>query len=439
MSTRASSSPATMGGSSLFLARVAWVVVAITVLAIVVFSVPSSLEYYRDVCTAAYGMCSERAVDQATPEGVRALREAGLSLRFYAISNVVIDKIFQLTWFAVGVLIFWRRSEDRMALLTSLFLVTFGTVAVDPTAADSLVFSQPAWWLPVRSVEMVGEVCGTLFFLLFPGGRFAPRWARWLAVAIIAFDVSRSNLFAGVYSSSSVLETVSYLVFLGTVVSLVWFQVYRYRRVSSPAQRQQTRWVVFGTTLGIAGTFPTQLPQDISLVGGDTPLPLLLLKVGFSLSFLLVPLSVGVAVLRSRLFDVDVLINRTLVYAILSATLAGVYFGGIVLLQRIFGGITGQEKLPQLAIVASTLAIAALFDPLRRRIQSFIDRRFYRKKYDARKTLEGLSAKLRDETDLDALSKDLVAVVRETVQPAHVSLWLRSRVEAKQSMQEWTG
>jgi hypothetical protein len=136
---------------------------------------------------------------------------------------------------------------------------------------------------------------------------------------------------------------------------------------------------------------------------------------------------------------VDVLINRTLVYAILSATLAGVYFGGIVLLQRIFGGITGQEKLPQLAIVASTLAIAALFDPLRRRIQSFIDRRFYRKKYDARKTLEGLSAKLRDETDLDALSKDLVAVVRETVQPAHVSLWLRSRVEAKQSMQEWTG
>jgi hypothetical protein len=142
---------------------------------------------------------------------------------------------------------------------------------------------------------------------------------------------------------------------------------------------------------------------------------------------------------RSRLFDVDVLINRTLVYAILSATLAGVYFGGIVLLQRVFAGLTGQEKLPQLAIVASTLAIAALFDPLRRRIQSFIDRRFYRKKFDARKTLEGFSAKLRNETDLDALSEDLVATVRGTVQPTHVSLWLRPRAAVNQSMKEWTG
>jgi hypothetical protein len=228
-------------------------------------------------------------------------------------------------------------------------------------------------------------------------------------------------------------------VFLGFVVSLVWSQVYRYRRVSTPAQRLQTRWVVFGTTLAIAGTFPFRAPLDFHLVDGDTPFVLLLLEVGFTLSFLLLPLSIGVAMVRSRLFDVDVLINRTLVYAILSATLAAVYFGGIVLLQRIFAGLTGQEKLPQLAIVASTLAIAALFDPLRRRIQSFIDRRFYRQKYDARKALEGFSAKLRNETDLDALSEDLVSAVRETVQPAHVSLWLRTRVEVTQTMKEWAG
>jgi hypothetical protein len=223
------------------------------------------------------------------------------------------------------------------------------------------------------------------------------------------------------------------------VVSLVWSQVYRYRRVSTPAQRLQTRWVVFGTTLAIVGTFPFRSPLDFYLVDGDTPFVLLLLEVGFTLSFLLLPLSIGVAMVRSRLFDVDVLINRTLVYAILSATLAAVYFGGIVLLQRIFAGLTGQEKLPQLAIVASTLAIAALFDPLRRRIQSFIDRRFYRQKYDARKALEGFSAKLRNETDLDALSEDLVSAVRETVQPAHVSLWLRTRVEVTQTMKEWAG
>jgi hypothetical protein len=427
-----------MHGRSLFLARLAWVVVAGTALAIVVFSVPSSYEYYSSVCTAAPGVCSEQAVDQATPEGVGALRDTGLSVRSYAISNVVVDKVFQLVWFAVGALIFWRRSDDRVALLTSLFLVTFGTVTVDPTAANSLVSSQPAWWLPVRGVELVGNVCSVLFFFLFPGGRFEPRWTRWLAVAFIAFQASTS-LFAGLYSRSSVLETVSYLVFLGIVASLMWSQIYRYRRVSSPSQRQQTRWVVFGTVLGVAGTSFFRLPVDLSLVGGDAPFVLLLLETGFTLSFLLVPFSIGVAMVRSHLFDVDVLINRTLVYVILSTTLAAVYFGGIVLLQRIFAGLTGQEKLPQLAIVASTLAIAALFDPLRRRIQSFIDRRFYRRKYDARVTIERFSAKLRDETNLDALSEDLVAAVRDTVQPTHVSLWLRPRAAANQSMKEWAG
>jgi hypothetical protein len=421
-SNSASPSATKLRGHWLLPARVAWVAVAITVLAIVLFSIPSSFEHYRTVCTAASEVCSERAVGQPTPEGVRALREMGLSVSSYALFNVVVDKIFQLVWFAVGALIFLRRSEDWMAILTSLFLVTFGPVLVIPTVAYTLISSQPAWWLPVRSVEIVGNVCGGLFFFLFPGGRFAPRWTRWLLVAFIAFDLS-TTLFAGLYTRWPALESVSYLVFLGTVVSLVWLQVYRYRRVSSPAQRQQTKWVVFGTTLGIAGTFPSQLPVDLGLVGGDTPLVLLLLKIGFSLSFMLIPLSIGVAVLRSHLFDIDVLINRTLVYGSLTATLVALYFGGIVVLQRLFVVLTGESST--LAVVASTLAIAALFNPLRRRLQGLVDRRFYRRKYDARKTLEAFSAKLRDETDLDALSDDLVGVVRDTMQPAHVSLWLR--------------
>jgi hypothetical protein len=277
----------------------------------------------------------------------------------------------------------------------------------------------------------VGTVCSVLFFFLFPGGRFAPRWTRWLAVAFIVFDLCTLSTtlgprpFAGSYSRLPALESVSYLVFLGIVVSLVWSQVYRYRRVSSPAQRQQTKWVVFGTTLGVAGTFPLQLPVDLSLVGGDTPLTLLFLKVGFALSFMLIPLSIGVAVLRSHLFDIDVLINRTLVYGSLTAALVAVYFGGIVLLQRLFVVLTGERST--LAVVASTLVIAALFNPLRRRIQTFIDRRFYRRKYDARKTLEAFSTTLRDETDLEALSSELVGVVRETMQPSHASLWLRPK------------
>jgi hypothetical protein len=417
------SPPATssLRGRWLLLGRMVWVAVAITVLAIILFSIPSSFEHYQSVCSAASEVCSERAVGQPTPEGVRALRDMGLSVRSYALFYVVVEKIFQLVWFAVGAIIFFRRSEDRMALLVSLFLVTFGPVSVIPTAAYTLISSQPAWWLPVRGVQIVGSVCSALFFFLFPGGRFAPRWTRWLAVAFIAFDLS-SILFPELYSRSPALETVSYLVFLGTVVSVVWFQVYRYRRVSSETQRQQTKWVVFGLTLGIAGTFPLQLPVDLSWVGGDTPLTLLFLKMGFALSFMLLPLSIGVAVLRSHLFDIDVVINRTLVYGTLTATLVALYFVVIVVLQRLFVALTGEKST--LAVVASTLVIAALFTPLRRRIQSFIDRRFYRRKYDARKTLEAFSAQLRDETDLNALSDDLVGVVRETMQPAHVSLWL---------------
>ena len=137
----------------------------------------------------------------------------------------------------------------------------------------------------------------------------------------------------------------------------------------------------------------------------------------------IVPLSLSIGVLRYRLYDIDIIINRALVYGALTAMLVALYFGGIVVLQRVFVFLTGQQST--LAVVASTLLIAALFTPLRRRIQGFIDRRFYRRKYGARKTLEAFSAKLRDETDLEALNNDLVGVVRETMQPAHVSLWLR--------------
>src|ERR671910_1459177 len=227
MSTRTSPPAITLRGRWLLLAGVGWVAVAITVLAIVLFSVPSSFEHYRTVCTAASEVCSERAVGQPTPEGVRSLRDVGLSVGSYALLNVVIDKVFELVWFAVGALIFWRRSDDRIALLVSAFLVAFGTVTVDTTDADALVSFQPAWWLPVQGVEIVGEVCVVLFFLLFPGGRFVPRWTRWLALAFIAYIVSGIP-FLELYSGSPALESVSQWVFIGMVVSLLWSQVYRY-------------------------------------------------------------------------------------------------------------------------------------------------------------------------------------------------------------------
>jgi uncharacterized membrane protein len=379
----------------------AWLGWAITALAIIVFSIPSSYDHYRSVCTTTSEVCSsERARDQPTPEGVRALQDAGLSVRTYALLNVILDKVFQLVWFVVGALIFWRRSDDRMALVVSAFLVSFGPITVDTTSAEALISAGPAWLLPVRGVEFGGDVCALLFFLLFPSGRFAPPWMRWLAVALIA-DSVRDVLYPDLYSQSLALERISFWVFVGSIVSVVWYQVYRYRRVSSAAQRRQTKWVVFGTALGVAGTFPFQLPVDLALVGGDTPLALLLLRTGFSLSFLLVPLSISFAVLRSHLFDVDVLINRTLVYSSLTTVLVAVYFGGVVGLQRLLSPLVVEGN--QLVAVASTLAIVALFNPLRRRIQAVVDRRFYHEKYDARKTLEAFSVKLRDETDLNGL------------------------------------
>jgi hypothetical protein len=184
----------------------------------------------------------------------------------------------------------------------------------------------------------------------------------------------------------------------------------RLRRATG-VERQQLKWFVYAVAL-LALVFPLGI-----LIFGDGTLIVLLLP--------LVPAAAGIAILRYRLFDIDVIINRTLVYGSLTVTLALVYFGGVTLTQALLGTLTGQRELPQLAVVASTLVIAALFNPLRRRIQSFIDRRFYRSKYDARKTLEAFAARLRDETDLDDLSEDLVGVVRETIQPEHAALWLR--------------
>jgi hypothetical protein len=207
--------------------------------------------------------------------------------------------------------------------------------------------------------------------------------------------------------------------------------VLRFRR-STGVVREQIKWIAFAASfmgllyLGIMGTGLIILlissPQTPNDLGSQSLLGVLLENV-MVLSFAGVPVAIGFAVLKYRLYDIDIIINRALVYGSLTAMLVALYLGGIMLLQRLFVTLIGQQST--LAVVASTLLIAALFTPLRRRVQSFIDRRFYRSKYDARKTLEDFSAKLRDETNLDALSHDLTIVVRETMQPAHVSLWLR--------------
>jgi hypothetical protein len=215
------------------------------------------------------------------------------------------------------------------------------------------------------------------------------------------------------------------LFLLGWLLLGVYAQVYRYIRVSNLTQRQQTKWVLFGCTAAIAG-YIGWISIDALLPLPRPEFRLVADIVGATVTcgvMLIIPFSFGVAILHYRLWDIDLVINRTLIYGGLIVSLALVYFGGVTLLQNLFLVLTGQKST--LAVVASTLAIAALFEPLRRKIRAFIDRRFYRRKYNARKTLEAFSLQLRDETDLQALSDDLIGVVRVTMQPTHVSLWLR--------------
>jgi hypothetical protein len=287
----------------------------------------------------------------------------------------------------------------------------------------------------------------TFSFLLFPHGRLPSR--RWRFVAWVSALSCVTALISGMLEHEFLYEytwpeDLSFVkpLFTGPVAevaaTLFWYSsmvilamlfvsggslVLRLRR-SSGEERQQLKWVVYSVAL-LAFVIPSTILVIIIFPSLED------VRVFFAVMFPLVPISVGMAILRYRLYDIDLLINRTLVYGSLTAMLAAVYFGGVATTQAIFRALTGQEQQPQLAIVVSTLVIAALFNPLRRRIQSFIDRRFYRSKYDAAKTLEAFSTKLRDETDLDALTDDLVGVVRETMQPAHVSLWLRPDAASK--------
>jgi hypothetical protein len=337
----------------------------------------------------------------------------------------------------VGALVASRRPRNWVGwiLLADGLLWTFGTVldsyrVYGLARPGSVPFSGAVHalgqWLWVPAVGLFA----VYLILLFPDGRLPSR--RWRALAwfsgavmvLLSAGIGKPfglEQYPWVSDALPVVLALLPLCILASAVSLVL----RYRRAGTEV-REQIKWVAFAA-LFVGVQFVIDIGASLLLVpmtaSGREPAWLALLdQVGF-IMFAGVPIAVGIAVLKYRLYDIDVIINRALVYGSLTATLVALYFGGIVVLQRVFVALTGQEST--LAVVASTLAIAALFNPLRRRIQGFVDRRFYRRKYDASKTLEAFSAKLRDATDLEALSGDLKSVVGETMQPEHVSLWLR--------------
>jgi hypothetical protein len=296
-----------------------------------------------------------------------------------------------------------------------------------------------SWVLPILNGLTV------FYILLFPTGRLPSRRWRWLGWLTVIYVVVGVILAA--FSSGALLgilgpiqnplgiegfSNIYYKAVLFTMASLLTLAaalaVFLRLRHAIGVERQQIKWFAYAAVATVsAGILAYIIPRVVET-------PLWFERVGFALNngFLpAIPIAIGIAILRYRLYDIDIIINRTLVYGSLTLMLALVYFGGVTSTQVVFTALTGQEEQPQLTIVVSTLLIAALFTPFRHRIQSFIDRRFYRRKYDAAKTLEAFSAKLRTETDLDALSDDLVGVVRETMQPEHVSLWLHPDPEPK--------
>jgi hypothetical protein len=376
----------------------------------------------------------------------------------YLVGETLISLVAPVVFAIVAALIVSRQPRNTIGWLLMVPVALYVVGGPQASYIESLAPSSPAPTVPLLLMVWFSNWNWLLLIfpllyipLLFPNGRPpTPRW-RWVSVAAIVWAtlfvliVTLSRQFRAEFRADTTpalvldnpigvlghdagerLVGIWIVGLMALVVVCAAALFVRYRRADD-TEREQIKWLLYACAVFLV----VYVSSFVSRLGGTASLGGYIWSVFFGLSVITLPAAIGIAILRYRLYDIDVVINRTLVYGALTTLLVAVYFGGVTATQAIFHALTGQEKQPQLAIVVSTLVIAALFNPLRRRIQSFIDRRFYRSKYDAAKTLEAFSARLRDETDLDALSDDLVGVVRETMQPAHVSLWLRPETISK--------
>jgi len=420
----------------LILARSACIGVMILFLGLFVAALPIYFVRLNTVCSPPF--CS---IGQLSPTALHTLRTLGLSLHDYIVFILPLILISTLASVSIATILLWRTSDNGMAMLVALLLTLQGTgVIIGDRLLLGPLLGQTLASAFTNCSNFVIVLCTILVFCLFPNGRFVPRWTLWFMLFVVVLDVFFSFIATLFVSPPSTqvptwLDLLSSVLWLGFLISVAGAQIYRYRRVSTPVERQQTKWVVFSFALALlqlllVAILPTLIfpplgqPDSLyyivsTLVSGNLIIELLL------------AFSFGIAILRYRLYDIDVLINRTLVYGILTAALALIYVSLIFALQSLTHALTGQVGDNPLLIVGSTLVIAALFNPLRRRIQTLIDRRFYRRKYDAARTLAAFSATLRNEMDLERLSEELVAVVNETMQPSYISLWLRTSASSR--------
>ena len=388
--------------------RYAWIVAAVLAFGILIAALPY---YYAKVLMEA----ANPLVD-GPPEFVFAMDFIGT---FASVLAAVVS-------FAVAVLLFRRKARDGMALFLSFYLLGYGTLMAGPLEA-LFDFGGPGSEFALLAQTGLLTAPTIAFGFLFPNGRFVPRWSRGLLViSLFLLPLLASTPVSHWFSAPSLATLISEFALGALLLAALGAQVYRYRRVSNFDERQQTKWVLYGFLLFfaliVALTIPYSILESIPQ-GGRIPWWGPLNGALWWLSLCVLPVSIAIAILRYRLYDIDILIRRTLQYSVLTGLLALTYFGSIVVLQSLFTAVTGQQSAA--VIVISTLAIAALFVPLRNRVQDAIDRRFYRKKYDAAKVIADFAATCRDETDLDKLTARLVEVVEETMQPESVTLWLK--------------
>lgn len=398
-------------------ARVTWGVVGALCLALFALSLPTRLAELGRLIPAA------RALHRGDIVAPRATLIAGSATLMIGGACV---------YFALAGLLFWRRHDETRVILMSLFLLAFG--AALPGAAYAIMSATPIWRVTPALLEAIGWAALLLFALLFPTGAWSPRWARWVAPWWLAWVAVFFIVAEPVFSRRPQLIIVSYAIWVAWFGVGVCAQIYRYLWDATPLQRQQSKWVALGFVCALVGILAASAQQIVALSQGhvgqsDLRFTLVALVVVICAS-LPIPITIAIAILRHNLFDIDRLIKFTLVYSTLTVILGGAYALAVGAMQLLLHAISGANDSSSFALVISTLGAAALFQPLRRRIQTEIDRQFYRRRYDAARIAATFAESLRTELDLSELAQRLVDVAYHTMRPKHVSLWLASSERA---------
>jgi signal transduction histidine kinase len=406
-------------GRPLLLARVAWVVVAMLAVGFFVAGIPAEFALLQLPCQNV--VCP---TGQLPPAGLRALQDLALTPSFYAAYTVAMDVLFAAVCATVAILIFWRRSDDRMALFASLALLTFGTATFVFTM-EALAAQEDVWEIPVSFLHFLGAASFGLFLYLFPDGRFVPRWSRWVALVWIAWQLAEHFFPSWVSDPKSWQIGTETVVWLGALGTAIYSQVHRYRHASNSVQRQQIKWVVFGISVSLAGFLAIQVVLGTS--GAETPTSASTLGAylaGYTfasyLAVLLIPISIGIAVLRYHLFNVDIVINRTLVYSALTATVVGLY----VLVVGGFGTLLQTRENFAVSLLAAGL-VAVLFAPLRNRLQRGVNHLMYGERDEPYAVLSRLGQRLEVTLAPDAVLRTIVETVAQALKLPHAAITLK--------------